>query len=329
MVLGDECLRPSSGRVGAPMMAVGTAGPDRRREESDMDLISFPAGSVAVGVDGSPSSDQAVSWAVEQAVAERRPLTLVHAVQPVRAGWMDQVGLDPLSGLDAMEEDGRRLLDGVRDHVARRAPGLTVHEVLQVADPRQVLLRVAESAAMVVVGSRGRGPVRSLLLGSVSVALSRHAHCPAVVVRPHRREVSRHGILVGVEATARSRAPLEFAFRQASLHDLPLTVLYVYWDVRGEPSDDDLPADVEDERLTVVELLAGMREKYPDVVVHVELTRGMPDVRLVHRAEQMHLVVVGSSAGGPAEALVYGSVASTVVEHAACPVAVVPVVPPD
>lgn len=296
-----------------------------------MAVTSIPAGTIAVGVDGSPASERAISWAVGQAAVEHRPLTLVHAVAPVTAGWLDQVGVDPLRGIDAMEEDGRALLGATRASVARRAPGLQVHDLVEVADPREVLLDVSETASVLVVGSRGRGPVRSLLLGSVGVAVTKHAHCPVVVVRPHHPGVVRQGVLVGIDGTERSVAPLDFAFRHASLHDLPLTVMHAYWDARGAAGTrrhaDDLPGDLDEERLVVAEVISGMREKYPDVAVHTELMRGLPDVCLLQRAERMNLVVVGCSAGGTAAGLLFGSVSATVVEHATCPVAVVPVPP--
>ena len=74
--------------------------------------------------------------------------------------------------------------------------------------------------------------MRGLLLGSVSAALVQHAHCPVVVVRPEHRELVRNGILVGFDASPESRPVLEFAYREAYLHQLPLTVLECRWDVQ-------------------------------------------------------------------------------------------------
>lgn len=86
-----------------------------------------------------------------------------------------------------------------------------------IADPREVLLELSPNAAMVVLGSRGLGQLRSLLLGSVGIALVRHAYCPIVVHRPGSVGTVRNGIVVGVEASEESHPVLKFAYREASL----------------------------------------------------------------------------------------------------------------
>ena len=150
-------------------------------------------GTIVVGVDGSPSARRALAWAADQAACERRPITLVHAVGPQGGVWMDQAGFDTRVGLEHMQTASQRLLADARADVARRAPELEVHEILRVADPRDVLLDLSREAAMVVVGSRGRGPMRTLLLGSVGVAVTRHAECPVVVLRPGNPGLVRNG----------------------------------------------------------------------------------------------------------------------------------------
>ena len=105
--------------------------------------------------------------------------------------------------------------------------------------------------------------MRSLLLGSVSVALVRHAHCPVVVVRPEHVGTVRNGVLVGVDAEPGSQPVLELAFRQASLRDLPLTVVHTPWDIQAGTAGAyvvaDVMGDVESDRLAVAEAMAGMR----------------------------------------------------------------------
>jgi len=263
--------------------------------------VGVARGTVAVGVDGSPGSSAALAEAVDEAVAQHRSLTILHAAGPGRTP--------------------QRVLDDARDEVERRAPGLETHLVLHVGDPGDVLEAASRSAAVLVVGSRGRGPVRSLLLGSVGLAITRHAACPVVVVRPHHPGLVRRGVLVGTDGASGSLRTLDFAFQQASTRRLPLTVLHTVVPSPGGAPQGESP---EEHRLLVAEAMSGLREIYPDVSVRVAMATGQPADVLVRAAERMDLVVVGAHRGGRAAELVHNSVAASVVERARCAVAVVP-----
>lgn len=295
-----------------------------------MAITGVRAGSIAAGVDGSDSSMLAVTFAVEQASTEQRPLTLVHAIEPMAGPWIARAG-DGRDGVGTMLTQARALMSATRAAVSRQNPALEVHEVVRMADPRRLLLEVGQRASLLVVGSRGRGPIRSLMLGSVGVALVRQADFPLVVVRP-RVHAPRGGILVGVDGTERCAEAVEFAFRQASQQGLPLTVLHAYWDVRHAVTLDEHGAaypDVSESLLVLAESIAGMRERYPDVRVQTELGRGLPDLCLITKAERMDLLVVGAHHVGVVAELRSASVASSVVERAHCPVAVIPTRPTD
>jgi len=293
-----------------------------------MKTTDIPAGTIVVGIDGSPGSDQALVWAQEQAVLEQRPLTLVHGTGPSNTAWLDLPGFDRAVVIEAIHSDGQKLLDRAAKTLAMKAPELTVRQVLQMADPRVVLLELSRDAAMVVLGSHGRGPIRSLLLGSVSVAVSEHASCPVVVLRPRSVGVARNGVLVGVDGTALSKAALEFAYQQASLRSLPLTVMHCHLKVASAtPTAHQMFDDgegLEAERLALSESVAGMGEKFPDVKVRLELALGLPDERLVRASATMDMVVVGCHPRGRLDALLYMNVGRGVVEHAKCIVAIVP-----
>ena len=212
---------------------------------------------------------------------------------------MDQAGAETRVGLKDAQTEPQRLLAEGRADVTRRAPQLEVREVVRVADPRDVLRELSQEAAMVVLGSRGRGPMRTLLLRSVGVAVTRHAECPVVVVRPGNRGLVRNGVLVGADGSERSQSTLEFAYRQASLCGLPLTVLHCHGS-RGRPDGRRVDRTAaEEERLLLAESVAGMAEKFPDVRVRTEVARGLADACLVWMAERMDMVVVGSHHGGP------------------------------
>lgn len=288
------------------------------------------AGTIVVGTDGSESSKRALAWATSQAVAEHRELTLVHTIEAATPAYLDAAAVFPTTARDALNVAGQAVLDDARAEVERTAPGLEVHEVLAFEDPRQTLLDLSRDAAMVVLGSRGRGRLRSLLLGSVGGALVRHAGCPVVVHRLGNPGVVRNGIVVGADGSEESRVVLEFAYREASLRSLPLTVLHCYWDVQAGTAAayiaNELEADLASERLLLSESMAGLGQKYPDVVVRVEMAGGLPQEALVRMGERMNLIVVGAHHSGRLSRMLFGSVSISVVEHATCPVAVVPLV---
>lgn len=294
-----------------------------------MDTTKVPTGSIVVGIDGSGASDQALGWAIDQARLEHRPLTLAYGVAP-NTVWLDQGGVDRSWVLESMRSDGATLLEAARDTVEKKAPELVVHLVLRMADPRVTLLDLSPEAAMIVLGSRGRGPVRSLLLGSVGLAVAQHASCPVVVLRPRKVGMVHQGILVGVDGTDSSRATLEVAYRLASQRSLPLTVLHCFWDAgqTGGAADTEGVAagerDTEAQRLVLSEAVSGMGEKFPDVKVRLRLARGLPDNCLVESSTKMDMVVVGSHPRSAVEGLVFGSVSRGVLEHAHCIVTVVP-----
>lgn len=265
-------------------------------------------GCVVAGVDGSEHATRALRWAADQADLEGRSLALV------------AVGESAVQSLtDAM--------------AAARAlhPDLEVRALAASGDPRQVLMDASDRAHLLVLGSRGRGAVASLLLGSVSSAVSAHAGCPVVVCRPVSDEVHRLGIVVGADGTAESRPVIEFAYRQASLRGLPLTVLHSFWDAAAAVAQYDESRgrephhpDLEDLRASLSASVAGLAEVYPDVTVALTLRHGFADEALSPRHGGWDMVVVGRHPMTSLDRLLTGSVATSVLERARAPVAVVP-----
>ncbi|MCY7395706.1 MAG: universal stress protein [Nocardioides sp.] len=278
-------------------------------------------GSIVVGVDGSPSADDALDWAADQAVLDHRPLTLVHAVSISRPDWTDPAvaGIDEI--LVVVCNRARVMLTEATSRVTAVHPGLVVHHVLSEADPREALLGLADEAAMIVLGSRGRGPVRSLLLGSVSVAVARLSSCPVVVLHPSGPAVTRRGVLVGVDGTGESHPALEFAYRLAASRGWPLTVLQCVPDTEVGVA---VPQTHPERVAALAEAVESTGAKFPDVVVELSVHDGFLDQRLVQLSPQMDVVVVGAAPTSRLQRLVYGALAPTVIEHARGVVAVVP-----
>jgi nucleotide-binding universal stress UspA family protein len=139
-----------------------------------------PAGSdrVVVGVDGSPSSEQALAWAVQQAERIGRPVDAVIAWDfPVAYGVApgDEIDFHGQAA-EVLEKSVQNVLAGDADRVRQRV--LRGH-------PARVLLHAADGAELLVVGCRGHGGFAGMLLGSVSQHVVAHAACPVVVIHAH------------------------------------------------------------------------------------------------------------------------------------------------
>ncbi len=133
-----------------------------------------------VGVDGSPPSLQALRWALRQAKATDASVEAVHAWQiPVAYGTAVAV----IPG-ENFAESARRALEESVDEVLAGRDDVQVERVAEQGLPAQVLIERSQGAELLVVGSRGRGGFKGLLLGSVSQHCVSHAHCPVVVLRP-------------------------------------------------------------------------------------------------------------------------------------------------
>jgi nucleotide-binding universal stress UspA family protein len=286
-------------------------------------------GAVVVGVAESVFKGQALRWAADQAQLEGRPVVLVNASGPV-SGAYREYGMDAGPSTSAsLRHHGEDLLGRARAVVEHAAPGVEVSQLFEVTDPRTLLIELSATAHMIVLGSRGRGAVRSHLLGSVGLAVVRHAGCPVVVHRPgsHPGLVQR-GVIVAAEATEDSMPVLAFAFREASLRRLPLRVVHYVYDVRSElvgaPMVGDLTETTEMHARALSESLAGYRENYPDVHVTVETLLGVPEKGLGALSHEADLTVVGTHQRGVFGRMLAGSVSASVIEHARGPVAVVP-----
>jgi nucleotide-binding universal stress UspA family protein len=131
---------------------------------------------IVVGVDGSPHSDQAVRWSMDEAQARGGEVTAVFA-------W--QVPFLSFPGAFDRDELEQASKEFIVDTVSRIAPTPPVPLLTLVAegDPAASLIEASKGASMLVVGTRGRSPWSGLLLGSVSQRCAAAASCPVVLVK--------------------------------------------------------------------------------------------------------------------------------------------------
>ncbi|HZX98508.1 MAG TPA: universal stress protein [Dermatophilaceae bacterium] len=291
-----------------------------------MSTHQITEGSVVVGVDGSPSSESALRWAVAEAQRTRQTLHVVHALD-------NEVVLTDKQQLGTKEAPASSdpVLTTAVDVVRTLAPEVQTvpHSVTGFA--ATTLVAASKIAGAVVVGSHGRSAIPTVLLGSVSQQVAIHSSCPVVVVREN---VSPEGaasghVVVGVDGSEASGPALAYAFAYAASTGSSLTAVHTWWweplegVSLGEPWIGDWAQIASQEAALVSEVLAGCSEKYPDVPVRSHVVRGDPVVELLDQSHGARLLVVGSRGRGGFIGLLLGSVSRRILKRATGPVAVV------
>jgi nucleotide-binding universal stress UspA family protein len=137
---------------------------------------------VVVGVDGSAESTQAVAFAAAEADRNGDELTVVYAVNVPDPVF--DAGLTPGALADLIVAEERIVLSETVGGLKEDYPDLTVHQRL-VSDrgPVDALVAAAAGARLLVVGSRGRGAFKRLLLGSTAHGVLKHLPCPTIITR--------------------------------------------------------------------------------------------------------------------------------------------------
>jgi nucleotide-binding universal stress UspA family protein len=137
---------------------------------------------VVVGIDGSPASRAALRFAAEEAKLRAAELRIVSAWE-VPLTVYPAVAYLPTLNPETVEQHAR---EGVKQEIVEvLGPEVLVsaNVLVRGGPPPDVLLSESENAVMLVLGSRGYGGFRGLLLGSVSQHCASNARCPVVIVR--------------------------------------------------------------------------------------------------------------------------------------------------
>ena len=309
-----------------------------------MDVGADPAlpsadGTVVVGVDGSPGSRDALGYALTAAAHRGAVLELVASY----AGELSWISGAPVAFGDLAEireDTEKRVLDLLHEVAGQLGipldggAGSVRTRVVAALYPAAVeLTQRSGDAALLVVGSRGRGVVRSALLGSVALHCVTHARCPVVVVHPSPERAEGAGrVVVGVDGSDAARAALSAAVEEAARTAAVVEVVASYvladhWtDLHSVliPTADQVRAEVRGAAEVVVrEVLAERPAGDPVPDVRLEVVEGAAQDVLVDAAAGADLLVVGSRGRGPVRGILLGSVALHCAMHAPCPVVVV------
>ena len=254
-------------------------------------------GAILLGYGGSEHSKIALAWADNLAAQLSRPLRVL-----VSALYVAEVPGLPKEHQSAhvVDELNRLLASG-------RTFETSVTTVLN--SPGDALVRAAEKAHLTVLGARTQGPLKSMVNGSVSQHVTRHASGPVVVVRePHTR--GKGPILVGIDGSEYSLKALEFALSHANETDGHVLALHVH-QRHGDAADQK-----------VEQVIARALGEGTETGVEVEHVSGSAAEKLAEASTEADLLVIGTRGRGPISALLLGSVTQSVLQHSRCPVAV-------
>ena len=285
--------------------------------------------SVVVGVDGSEFSEQALVWAAREADLRGHPLRAVLAWD-----WLDQHhtagphAFEPSYG----EEDALAALKSYVEHALGPSRAATVEHVVTCDLPARALLDASQDAALLVVGARGLGGFRGLLLGSVSQHCLHHAPCPIAIIRPHAvpspgEHVER--IVVGVDGSHTAVRALTWAVEEARIRRASLVVVHA-WHVPAVavspfvgPTID--PTVFEDEARRTVDAAIGSVDttRLAEPIERIVVCGGSAST-LLETGKGADLIVAGSRGHGGFTELILGSVSHHLAHHAASPLVIVP-----
>ena len=297
-------------------------------------MTKFPT-KILLATDGSPEADRAARAAVELSektgselyMAHAAPMPGIHAM-PELAAYVPEAAFGELKGI--AEREGQKVLEEQVQKV-EGAGGRVAGSYLRIGRSDEMIVGLAEEmgAGLIVMGSRGYGSLRRVLMGSVSDSVVRHAHCPVLVVRPRgwqERGMLDGRILLAVdgskEASAAARVGVELAKSTGS--ELHLTF--------GMSTEPEAPYPhplagerwsyslerAEQEARTFIEDQAKRLGDEEGVTTRAHFRLGRPDHEIVRLAEELDagLIVMGSRGLGGMRRALMGSVSSSVVRHA-------------
>jgi nucleotide-binding universal stress UspA family protein len=280
--------------------------------------MSHPLRRILLATDGSEDARLAARAAASLSGKAGAELHVVHVWQSVPHPVIDR---------DYYEEGARKILEAETSLVsgtvtgAHLAEGAPVDEILDLAAKIPVDL--------VVVGSRGNGPIGRLVLGSVSEAVVHHATCPVLVVRGEAWPPWR--VVIGDDGSRAAKKAGELALRIASLYGAGSTLVRAYPELpEADPVTRAADPRAVDDALRRAE--RDLHERAEELGRHFErpprigLAAGDAAVALIQEAHdgEEALIAVGSRGLGPARRLTLGSVSTRVIRAAVGPVLVFP-----
>lgn len=277
---------------------------------------------IVVGLDPWGSSDDALTWAAQEARATGRPLHVLHA-----PAWPDAGPVEP--GVEPVEPAVTSVVSALR----HQRPDLDVTGETVTGSAVRALVEASATAGLLVIGAhapgaRPDGPWTSALWAALTQQVPMHARCPVVVVPPGSLAASDTGatVVVGVDDSGDSWEALRFAAGRATRTGQTVCVVHCaqVYDGRTRHVATRPPGSVQDQAL-LARVADAARARWPAVRFETGLLAGDVVDSLQRQSSRASLLVVGSRGRGGFVGLLLGSVSSRLVGRTTCPLVVIPV----
>ncbi len=272
---------------------------------------------VLVGVDGSTSSREAFTWAMEWASRSDLPVTAVTAYDRSRA----PSALQPI-----LTSEVEAALTQEIEEMAARFPDVPVTGKVVDGHPVNSLLQEASEGHMLVTGTRGSGGWGGLRLGSVAAELAERCHVPLMVVPDGSTHHPDGPFVVGADGSDWSRLAAEFAVESAAKRGKKVVLAYArhapqsLFGLSLHKASDEVSAQ---DRHRMDSVAGPLRERWPDVEIEERFVTGPPGNALREASEGASAIFMGSRGHGGFVGMLLGSVSRQLVTTGNVPVVIV------
>lgn len=274
---------------------------------------------IIIGVDGSEQSRAALRWGLARASERSAEVTLLHIAD-------DSFLSESVAFLSEAQAASEQMLAAEQEYARSQGYEGTISGRALVGHPIAEVEEASKNASLVVLGDHEGSRFAGTFFGTRSVKIAAVSHAPVAVI-PLTEQAPTKGIVVGVDGSEASRKAIEFAAAEADRRGLELNAVYA-WMPPLTPGLEYLWSDelVASQRATAEEAIAigvaGLAERYPDLVVNRVIVQSPPIAALLAEGEGAELLVVGSRGRGGLSRLLLGSVSHGVLAQLPCPVIV-------
>ena len=281
---------------------------------------------LVIGVDGSSTSRAALIWATRFAVRVKARLEVVWVWHYPAGVFSDTSGVIPLPSKAEMQSSAetslQRFLDDCADECSME--GLDWDPIVDHGETGYVLCAAARDADLLIVGSRGLGGFKGLMLGSVGAHCANEMPCPVALIPPSWEPgvPDKGTIVLGVDGSPGAAEAVRWADRWAP-QDASLTIASAWnppisYDMVGMQADEDVFKSACEQTVSEAATLVDQHRVTTDCV------RGDARSVLPEAARHADMLVIGARGHRGLERLLIGSVASTIVHHLSVPTVLVP-----